>query len=343
MAEKPHRWRVDTDIIPVEERADLARTFLTDEFIVGELPGDPPRIGGAADFWFVDNLTAARNQCITARVARKQQKENKGAVRLRLVTGGRAEGIMNGEPVVLSPGDLVFDAFDVGFALNLDAFSCDVVGLPSLSAGYDPARHHSFKIIATDTPVGSILAHAMQAFFDAIDEADLNDARAMSNCLIGLIEGLVKNLSIEDNEGKGRQAQRLIAMQSYIEHHLGDQGLDIAKLIQEFGASRSVIYRLFRNKGGLNKYILGRRLSRAATLLAFAEEDASIADVTRSVGLGDQRHFARQFRERFGMAPSDARATFRIEGQTGTSTKSSEARNLAKQLKAMMAHDARDA
>jgi len=53
------------------------------------------------------------------------------------------------------------------------------------------------------------------------------------------------------------------------------------------------------------EYIISLRMQFACQLLANTEE--SIADIARSAGYEDQRYFARLFRQRFGISPSEYR------------------------------------
>jgi AraC-like DNA-binding protein len=75
------------------------------------------------------------------------------------------------------------------------------------------------------------------------------------------------------------------------------------------GLSRSVLYRLFRDGGGIAFYIREQRLRRCfADLVSERGRDLQVAKIAWQWGFTDSAHFSRLFRDRFGCSPSDARA-----------------------------------
>lgn len=94
----------------------------------------------------------------------------------------------------------------------------------------------------------------------------------------------------------------------HIETHLADPGLDAAQLARALGCSRATLYRAFAAQDtGVAEIIRDMRLDRARTLLATAPPEATIGDIAMRCGLQDPTNFARQFRRRFGMSPSELR------------------------------------
>jgi AraC-like DNA-binding protein len=102
-------------------------------------------------------------------------------------------------------------------------------------------------------------------------------------------------------------------IEHYIEDNLPDLTLDASRIGQEFGISRSVIYRVFHAHGGLNRYILGRRLHRVRKLL-MAGDARTIAEIAFATGFGTPAHFNREFRRTFGTTPSEVRTLQRSIG-----------------------------
>ena len=80
------------------------------------------------------------------------------------------------------------------------------------------------------------------------------------------------------------------------------------ELMREFDVSRTHLYRIFADKGGLASAIRERRLDAAFHRLRRAEAiDISITDVALDLGFSSSAQFARAFRARFAMSPSEAR------------------------------------
>lgn len=74
--------------------------------------------------------------------------------------------------------------------------------------------------------------------------------------------------------------------------------------------SRSWLDILFKSETGMSpvKYLKQFRISKAKDLLA-SDPDLGIKEVIARVGLTDRSHFARDFKQTFGVAPSECRMT----------------------------------
>lgn len=93
-------------------------------------------------------------------------------------------------------------------------------------------------------------------------------------------------------------------------HHLHlhfDEPLDVATLARNAAMSQPSFYRHFKHATGHSpiEYLLAVRLNRAAEWLATARFP-SVAATAWACGFEDSNYFARQFRRRFGISPSEA-------------------------------------
>ena len=85
--------------------------------------------------------------------------------------------------------------------------------------------------------------------------------------------------------------------------------LDVSDLARAAGLSRAHFSREFRRTFGEppHKYLLTRRLERAATLLR--NTDRTVADICLAVGLRSVGSFTTAFGRAFGLSPTKYRAT----------------------------------
>ena len=97
------------------------------------------------------------------------------------------------------------------------------------------------------------------------------------------------------------ERQRMGRVVDYIEAHLADD-MSLADLALEAGLSKFHFSRLFKNTIGLtpHKYVVKRRIERAAALL---KQDEAIAQVAHLFGFTDQSHFTRTFKQVKGVTP----------------------------------------
>ena len=94
----------------------------------------------------------------------------------------------------------------------------------------------------------------------------------------------------------------------FIEFNLADPNLDAGRVARGVNRSRATLYRVFGAEGiGVAEAIRDTRLDRARSLIEQMQPGQSIGDIAVSCGLYDTANFSRQFRRRFGVAPSDLR------------------------------------
>ena len=93
-----------------------------------------------------------------------------------------------------------------------------------------------------------------------------------------------------------------------IERHLGSPTLNTARLSRMLGVSRSTLYRLLQDEGGVQAYIRERRLARVAETLRSGGGRETIAALAERWGFCDAAYLGRAFREVYGITPGDYRA-----------------------------------
>lgn len=98
-------------------------------------------------------------------------------------------------------------------------------------------------------------------------------------------------------------ADSLLAAEEYLDEHL-HENVTLDRVASLCGLNRFEFSRRFRREFGVTfrQYLGQRRISRAAELLAAS--DAQIGDVANVVGIRDQSHFCRRFRQFTGMTPT---------------------------------------
>jgi AraC-like DNA-binding protein len=83
----------------------------------------------------------------------------------------------------------------------------------------------------------------------------------------------------------------------------------VLDLCRRLGISRTVLYRLFEEQGGVRAYVQERRLRRCAeALLSPLQAHRRIYEIAYEWGFSNEAHFSRAFRQRFGLSPSEARS-----------------------------------
>lgn len=99
---------------------------------------------------------------------------------------------------------------------------------------------------------------------------------------------------------------------AFIRHQLTDPALRTSTIADALGVTPRTIQNVFASMTTTpTAYILERRLERASELLAAPGRMRSITEIAFECGFNDSAYFARCFRQRFGVTPSEFR-----EGKT---------------------------
>lgn len=107
------------------------------------------------------------------------------------------------------------------------------------------------------------------------------------------------------------QPLRRIRAEAYIDAHLADPRLDSAGIAAGIGASRSSLYAVFADEGGVARFIQQRRLDRLRAALRRTDDGRPVSVLARAHGFADESAFNRAFRAAFGMPPGRYRAALR--------------------------------
>jgi AraC-like DNA-binding protein len=123
------------------------------------------------------------------------------------------------------------------------------------------------------------------------------------------------HLSLLELAGRGPATSQREALRERIKHHvtrrLGDPALSVCEIARSLNCSRRHLYNAFSEEPeGVAGFILQRRLEACHRELADAAPPLrSITEIAMARGFNNLAHFSRVFRARYGMSPSEYRAS----------------------------------
>lgn len=133
------------------------------------------------------------------------------------------------------------------------------------------------------------------------------DARAIGTAIIQLAASCLEPLSRQQVEtSAGRSTVSLVAVKAFIEQRLMDPELGLQTILDEFGITRSTLYRLFEPLGGVSAYITQRKLHCAFRQLADTlQPRRRISELAFELGFSHPSAFTRAFKDQFELSPKD--------------------------------------
>lgn len=274
---------------------------------------------GRQDNLQLDDLGLARiagNQHVVERDSSMIRTVPKESVFVSLVTGSGSFFYQDGDCQLLAPGELIIYRTDkpylIGFSGVCEQFIFDV---PQAQFAERCLKRFDKSLkISADNRVQRLLLRTLSeqtgAFFQRPDSDRASGYKEQAFELLGNI--------IAGQSGPGcinaLSASYLLAAKQCIQEQLGDSALSCERVAAQIGISSRHLTRLFALEDTLpSRFILEQRLVQARELLvARRGAGLDVSEVAYRHGFTSQAHFARAFKARFGMTPSQAREAQRM-------------------------------
>ncbi|HEY4115863.1 MAG TPA: helix-turn-helix domain-containing protein [Rhizomicrobium sp.] len=156
---------------------------------------------------------------------------------------------------------------------------------------------------------GRLLANFLRDVFHLLPSLLPPQAETAAGALLYLIAAAFNGAEFDpgDMQSPAHRALELRA-KMFVKERLGKADLDPESIAAATGLSRSALYRLFEETGGVAGYIREQRLRRCfSELVRMQNSSRQIAEIAYRWGFSDAAHFSRVFKLRFGCSPSEAR------------------------------------
>ncbi|HEX4861968.1 MAG TPA: helix-turn-helix domain-containing protein, partial [Rhizomicrobium sp.] len=156
---------------------------------------------------------------------------------------------------------------------------------------------------------GHLLAEFIPNLFDSLPDLVPGQTGSASRALIELIATAFNGARFAANDAPALAERALeLKAKNFVKDRLAAPALGPEEIADAMGLSRSALYRLFKESGGVALYIREQRLRRCfAELVGERSRDRQVAEIAWRWGFPDAAHFSRLFKERFGCTPSEAR------------------------------------
>ena len=175
--------------------------------------------------------------------------------------------------------------------------------LPHHALGYDPSTHPPVLSFSLDSALGRFLLATIDAAFQELDHLSQNELSVLAESISGTLKSVLSNRTRHEKY-TNTQNDQVNAIKDFIEKNLKCNWLGAGRISQELKLSRATLFRHLEEYGGVNRYIVSRRLSRAYRDLSEAQPVRGVVKaIAERWGFSSQAHFSRVFKEEFDVSP----------------------------------------
>lgn len=172
----------------------------------------------------------------------------------------------------------------------------------------EPDSMHGLTV-DTENGGGRLLADYIVSLYKTGASLSGPDEMTASSVVIDLVAGAFNGASqISRHTPEKSDHALVLKARRIMSAKLTDRNLTPVQLAGQLNVSRARLYRAFRDYGGVNETLRDMRLQRCLADLSSAScRHLQVAEIAYRWGFQDPSHFARAFRNRYGVTASDAR------------------------------------
>lgn len=298
---------IDLTHASTEERADLWSDFLRPFFDVSLIGNSAAIEPPCVNAWLLGSVFLCEARFGSA-VRHRQKKHLSNDLGEFLCLDVRRKGVQyndfGSEAINFEPGDVTIFNYSSIYRCRSTAVNFLNLFVPHSAVGYDPGRHPQIIRLPRNSVVQNVLSNTILNVFSILNRTTKSEAQAVSRGLIGLLGGIV--FETASPTSPSFVTARGLGVRDYIEQNLGHRKLNANMISGQFNVSRATIYRDFKEDGGLERYIVARKLEAALDALCFGpKERGAVSRIAAYWGFASAGHFSREFKRRFGFAPSE--------------------------------------
>ena len=254
-------------------------------------------------------IIVARSHSSPARYFRDERIIERGCfndrVILRLSQGGPAHGDFGkSSSLEVEQGDIYISDLSQPVELQVDSSEYINLLVPRRLLCESTRPLHGSVLRREHLPCRMLTQHLLR-LVDMLPLLDDAHATTVVQATLAVVRRCFQIASRE--HGSHLWAERMRAqLLAYISTQIGDSDLSAETLQRRFKISRTQLYRLFADLGGIQHYIREKRLE--VVLRALRDHPGqTISETIFQFGFSNERQFQRAFRAHYGMTASEAR------------------------------------
>lgn len=297
----------------LEESAEVWHTVLSDEFL-GLVPAPQPERSptgaiSSARLGEVDAFTVRGTPQTMRRTSLASRRHPSDALKVCVLTHGRAILHQDDREVVLEPGDLAVYDVERPYELRFDdAWACAVMTFPrhAISLSRRDVAHAMERAHDARTGPGAVLEGFLRSAVTEAAAVEGAAAALLGDAGLGLASALLTQLlPAARTSGSAIRDQAV----RHVRRHIADPGLSVASIADALRMSPRTLQRHFEGGGPTLSDTIRRERLRGVhrDLTDGRQSNRTIASLAAQWGFTDAPAFTRAFRSAYGISPSQAR------------------------------------
>lgn len=231
---------------------------------------------------------------------------------LYLLTVGSVVTDYDGRKQIHVPGDVVAIDYSLPYESYASAYEGIVLTFDKASAPSELQGDVHGKMLTANSSAGKILGAQMRSLVAHIDGLSVVEAQSAIN---GILQFAATTLPAAALRTVRDDHSVLHRAYSLARKRMADPDFGPEYLALELGMSRSKLFRSFEEHGGVQRWLLGKRLAASLHAIVRSAGKQKISAIAHQHGFRSEAHFSRAFRKRYEMSPSSALAlTKRAQG-----------------------------
>ncbi|ORU94573.1 MAG: hypothetical protein A6F70_09235 [Cycloclasticus sp. symbiont of Bathymodiolus heckerae] len=210
--------------------------------------------------------------------------------------------LMNNIHTRMHPGFIYLRDWSYSYEANADEMDVFSILIPRHRLKVSSSLNSNCPILSwsTEEAAGQMLLTLWTTLFDKLSAMTKSEAMQLSNALIGFLDGLLDHRP--QQQGAGNSFDSIC---QYINARLHGE-ITTTEVCEYFNISKSTVYRIFKDYGGVKKCILLARLRHCYIELYHADASKDkIKDIFENWGFHDASSFSRAFKNTFNVMPTD--------------------------------------
>lgn len=298
--------RYSTEDLPPEARYEawLKRDWPRSERVYHTAPTEPFNV-------LMESATLAQTLFVRTEITamtweRRPQDIRKSdfhPIIVNMMVRGTAQGDMDGRPFLEPAGAYHFhDLARPSLHGSTASLTYSLIVPRDLAAVWFPPIERLHGLVVAGEAASAVMELA-QNFWRLLPQLTAQGAARFERSFLELLAVGVE-FSSPDAPARATSEDALrVAAVAVIDQNLGLARASASELCRALNVSSDHLAAAFRPDGGVQAYILARRLDEACGALSGLRRKEPIGNIAHRLGFSDAAHLSRAFRQRFGMSP----------------------------------------